>query len=96
MRKEKTLLLDEVKEKIDASTELNKDYYYFQANENIARNTLFTNQALHTLYKFIGEETDDGVLCVSCSCKGYYFNYDKDSGVSIKNEKGEDIDAPYL
>lgn len=47
-------------------------------------------------YKFIGEEADDGILCAACTCKGCYFFYDKDNCVGIKNEKGEDIDAPYL
>ena len=42
-------------------------------------------------YKFIGEEADDGVLCASCTCKGYYFFNDKNGGVCIKNEKGEII-----
>jgi hypothetical protein len=40
----------------DQLTELNKEYYYFQANEDTARITLFTYQTLHTLYRFIGEE----------------------------------------
>ena len=43
-------------EKNDSFIELNKEYNYFQANEDIARITLFTNHVLHTLYKFIGEE----------------------------------------
>lgn len=43
-------------EKNDPLTQQNKEYYYFQAEEDIARITLFTNHALHALYKFIGEE----------------------------------------
>jgi hypothetical protein len=43
-------------ENIDALTELNKQYVYFQANEDIARLTLFTHHVLHTLYRFVGED----------------------------------------
>ena len=35
---------------------LHEEYYYFQAEEDIARITLFTKHILHTLYRFIGEE----------------------------------------
>jgi len=47
----------------DESNELNKEYYYFQANEDIARITLFTNHALHTLYRFL-------YYYVKLSCNG--------------------------
>jgi len=36
--------------------ELHKEYYYFQAEEDLARITLLTKHILHILYRFIGEE----------------------------------------
>ena len=45
---------------------------------------------------FIGEKSDNGILCAACMCKGYYFHYDDHGGVSVKNSKGEDVDATYL
>jgi hypothetical protein len=35
--------------------EFNKEYYYFEADVDIARITLFVKQALQALYQFIGE-----------------------------------------
>lgn len=63
-------------EKRNASTELNKEYYYFQANEDIARITLFTNHVLHTLYKFIGEEKYSTFMNKFCSYKDFFLTCD--------------------
>jgi len=43
-------------EKEDLLQELNKEYVLFQAEEDIARMTIFVKQTLHELYRFIGEE----------------------------------------
>lgn len=39
-----------------ALQEFYKEYYYFGAEEDIARITLFTKHVLHALYQFVGEE----------------------------------------
>ena len=63
-------------EKNDALIELNKEYYYFQANEDIARITLFTNHTLHTLYKFIGEEKYTAFINKLYIQKDFFLNCD--------------------
>jgi len=63
-------------EKNDLCTELNKEYYYFQANEDIARITLFTNHTLHTLYRFIGEEKYTAFINKFYSQKDFFLNCD--------------------
>ena len=40
----------------DTMQELNKQYYYFQADQDIARLIHFVNQTLHELYRFIGND----------------------------------------
>ena len=35
--------------------ELNREYYYFEAEVDIARITLYVKQALQALYQFVGE-----------------------------------------
>ena len=73
----------------DASTELNKEYYYFQADEDIARITLFTNQTLHALYRFIGEERYTTFINKFCSYKDFFLNCDLQYLNSILVNYGE-------
>jgi len=58
--------------------ELNKEYLMFQAEQDIARMTLFVKQTLHALYRYIGEERYNsfankldkaGSLTKNCSCE---------------------------
>ena len=43
-------------EQPEPQQELNKEYYYFEAEIDIARITIFVKQTLHTLYRFVGED----------------------------------------
>jgi hypothetical protein len=45
-----------MKTKAEPLQELNKEYYFFEAEVDVARITIFVNQALHSLYQFIGEK----------------------------------------
>lgn len=76
-------------EKNDALIELNKEYYYFQANEDIARITLFTSQTLHTLYKFIGEERYTTFINKFYSQKDFFLNCNLENINSILEDYGE-------
>lgn len=76
-------------EKNDALIELNKEYYYFQANEDIARITLFTSQTLHTLYIFIGEERYTAFINKFYGQKDFFLNCDLENINSILEDYGE-------
>lgn len=90
--KKKDIFLQERKllaEKNDDLVELNKEYYYFQANEDIARITLFTNQTLHTLYRFIGEEKYAAFINKFYSQKDFFLTCDLEHINSILVDYGE-------
>ena len=76
-------------EKKDLLTELNKEYFYFQANEDIARITLFTNHTLHTLYRFIGEDKYTVFINKFNSQKDFFLNCDLEHINSILMEYAE-------
>jgi len=76
-------------EKNDANIELNKEYYYFQANEDIARMTLLTNQILYILYRFISEERYNAFINKFCSYKDFFLNCDLEYINSILEDYGE-------
>lgn len=76
-------------EKKDGSTELNKEYYHFQAHEDIARIILFTNQTLRTLYRFIGEEKYNTFINRFLGYKDFFLNCDLEYINSILEDYGE-------
>ena len=73
------LLID----KKDELAQLNKEYYYFHANEDIARLTLFTNQSLHAFYSFIGEERYTVFMNKFNKQKNFLLNCDLDHMNSV-------------
>jgi hypothetical protein len=90
--KKKDIFLQERKllaEKNDNLIELNKEYYYFQANEDIARITIFTNQTLYALYRFIGEEKYAALINKFYSQKDFFLNCDLEHINSILADYGE-------
>lgn len=76
-------------EKNDSLTELNKEYYYFQANEDIARITLFTNHTLNAFYRFIGEEKYNTFMKKFNSQKDFFLNCDLEQINFILVDYGE-------
>ncbi|NMB96232.1 MAG: hypothetical protein GYA02_06425 [Clostridiaceae bacterium] len=60
----------------DNMQELNKEYYYFEADQDIARITLFAKQTLHTLYRFMGEKKYNIFFDTFKSKKDFFLNCD--------------------
>lgn len=87
-------------ESMDDYTALNKEYYYFQANEDIARITLFTTQTLHSLYRYIGEDKYTEIMNKFSSYNDFFLECDLEYINSIlANYDEQDVendDPDYL
>ncbi len=83
----------------DNMQEMNKEYFLFQAEEDIARITLFTKNTLRVLYKFIGNERYERLLNKFKSMKNFFLHCDLHRLNEIMVNYGEkeyENDAPEI